>query len=149
RVSRSVMRRPFTKSLSLPSCLRVRVSVDPPPCTTATRCPSRESSTEARAHFSSVASSSSARPPILITIVNQPLLFPPSVNQVHVLDRLPGSPFEQVVFAGNDDQPLSVRGQAEPEIAIIGVHRELDFGKLRGAKHPHEAAPGVEVAVTG
>ena len=40
RVSASVTRSPLTKSLFLPSSFKVRVSALPPPCTTATWCPS-------------------------------------------------------------------------------------------------------------
>src|SRR5206468_722948 len=55
--------------------------------------------------------------------------------------------FYQVVFAGNDNEPLAVRCKAETEVAIIGVQRELNFRQLRSLKYSHKLFALVEVAI--
>src|SRR5258708_20796506 len=161
RVSASVMRSPSMKSLCLRSRLRVRVRAFPPPWTRATRCPSFARSTTARVHLCNVASSSSATPPILITIFKstpsfrqnrlsqKPFFFVKPEHQVHVLDRLPRGAFDQVVLAGNDDQALAVWRQAETNVAIIRVQRELNFRQLGRSEHADEPLSFVEIAIAG
>src|SRR6185437_4429208 len=152
RVSASVMRRPLMKSLCLPRSFSVRVSAVPPPCTTATRCPSFAISTTARAHLCSVASSSSATPPIFITIFTAGLLssqksffFRPAIHQVHILHRLAGSALDEIVLAGNNHQSPAIRRQAKTQVAIICVQRELDLRQLGIREHAYESAAFVEI----
>jgi hypothetical protein len=44
-------------------------------------------------------------------------------HQIHVLHRLPGGAFDQIVLAGNDNQALAVLRQAKADVAIIRVQR--------------------------
>ena len=51
--------------------------------------------------------------------------------QTHVLYGLSGSAFNQVVLAGNDHKPVAIGRQAETQVAVIRVERELDLRQLR------------------
>src|SRR5581483_1690020 len=63
----------------------------------------------------------------------------PAIHKVHVLDRLPRGAFEQVVNAGDDNQPPSIVRQAESDIAVIRVQGKLNLRQLGRGK---DAYPG-------
>ena len=121
----------------------------PPPCTTVTRCPSCASSTMARAHFCSVDFSSSAAPPILTRSSLQAFFFFPSVHQIHVLNRLAGRAFEQIIDARNQNQPPPIVREAETQIAIIGVQGKLDLRQIRSGKNAYPRLAGVKITKAG
>src|SRR5580658_4054871 len=73
-----------------------------------------------------------------------PICFVPSAHQVHVLHRLPGRPFEQVVQTGNNHTSPTVFGQLKADVAVVGICRILYLRQF--LSHPHHGARGVEIA---
>src|SRR5215472_645461 len=167
RVSASVMRRPETNSDFLPIWERSLVSCTPPPWTSATWWPSRARSAMACAQDWRSSGFSRAAPPSLTTNFmdelqrryaryemrvrsQQALLLVEVGHEVHVLDGLGGSAFEQVVEARDDDESamgfLSGRGarEMEAEVAEAGAGDVLNLRQVGRTANADERSVFVE-----
>ena len=77
------------------------------------------------------------------------LLLVEAGHEVHVFDGLRGGAFEQVVEAGDDDEPAMVGREMEAEVAEAGAHDVLDLRQRGRAADADERGVRVEVVEAG
>src|SRR5690348_8403055 len=95
---------------------------------------------------------SSRVPPSLINnlrgcTLNESGRFRVSEREIHVLDRLAGGAFAQVVDYGNHDGAASFLVVLESDVAEVGVRNRMQIGNLPGCVQTDERLGRVALAI--